>query len=42
MKSWTRAYVIAKEIEYAELLEALENLGGDAGLEYWENLAQNL
>ena len=40
---WIRTYQIAKEIDYTEVLAALENLAkrlGGSGLEYWERLSQ--
>ncbi len=40
---WVGAYQIAKEIGYATVLTALENLAkqvGRSGLEYWERLSQ--
>ena len=42
---WVKAYRIAKEIGSAEDLVALENLAkqlGDKGLEYWEQLSQQM
>ena len=33
METWTDAYVIAKEIGYSQLLDALEDLAGKLGFE---------
>ena len=44
MQGWIRVYTIAKEIGYAQALDALkslaEQLGLENGLESWEKLAQ--
>jgi tetratricopeptide (TPR) repeat protein len=46
VSAWVTAYVIAKQIGYAQVLQALANLapqlGLPAGLEGWEGLAQKM
>ena len=45
IQAWLKAYKIAKKINLAQALDALENLakglGLDNGLESWEKLASN-
>jgi hypothetical protein len=45
MQKWIEVYLIAKEINLAEVLNALEGLAGSVGikdgLKGWEKLAQN-
>ena len=42
VNAWMNVYLIAKQINLAEVLQALAKLGGKEGLEVWERLAQGM